>query len=298
MGKIIVRVPATSANMGPGFDTLGCAFELYNIFSFEETGNRLNITGCEKKYAGEDNLAAVAYYAALEKIGLKKPAGLKIHIQSDVPVSRGLGSSSTLIVAGVTAANAIHGSKMSKEEILALCSQMEGHPDNVAPAIYGGLVASVLRDGAPVIVRYDINPSIRFTALIPDFPTSTEEARAALPDDIKRLDAVYTVGCLAVLLKALETGDEKALAASLDDRLHQPYRKKMIDEYDKVREAALSSGCAGFVISGSGSTCLCVGGNSSFPEMMKEIVSSYNNKWEVLPLKVDMEGAAIVQEAR
>lgn len=296
MGKITVRVPATSANLGPGFDTLGCALCLYNTFTFEETGDKLIVTGCDEQYSNENNLAVVSYYAILDRLNIKRPLGLKVHIEADVPVCRGLGSSSTLLVAGAMAANHIHGDILSRDQILAICSEMEGHPDNVAPAICGGIVASVLRGGEPITVRYDVHPGVKFTALVPNFETSTEEARAVLPPSVPRLDAVYTAGCLAVLLKGLEKADMKAIAAAADDKLHQPYRIHMIDQYNKVRDTALSLGCAGFVISGSGSTCLCIGGDEAFPEKMKEALKGFRNDWKVYPLAVDMEGAKVIQE--
>ena len=296
MDKVVIRVPATSANIGPGFDTLGCAFNLYNKFTFTLAGDRLEITGCEEKYANKDNLAICSFYAALDKIGVARPVGLRLHIEADVPVSRGLGSSSTLLIAGAMAANELYGGPLSRDDILAMCSEIEGHPDNIAPAVRGGLVASVLREGKPVVVRYDISPDVMFTALVPDFPTSTEEARAVLPKTVPRLDAVYTVGCLAVLLKGLETNDREALQAALDDKLHQPYRFHMIDQYSDVRETALSLGCDGFVISGSGSTCLCVGGGQDFPHKMESAPKNFRNNWKVYPLEVDTEGAKIIGE--
>lgn len=263
---------------------------------FRKAGRGISVTGCDEKFRNRDNLAVQSYLMAMDKIGLKMPDGLKVHIQADIPVSRGLGSSSTLLVAGAMAANELHGRPMSKDEILFMCSEIEGHPDNVAPAVLGGVVASVLRDGKPITVRYNVSPGIRFTALVPDFTTSTEEARAALPDTIPRLDAVYTVGCLAVLLKALETGDRRAMAAAFDDRLHQPYRRKMIIGYDQVRDAALSLGCDGFVISGSGSTCLCIGGEADFPRQIQKALAQFKNNWQAYPLTVDSAGAAVIEE--
>ena len=296
MGKIKVSVPATTANLGPGFDTLGCALRLYNTFTFELTDSGLIITGCDKKYADPDNLCYTAFRKTYEKLGLPLPPGLKIDIDALVPVSRGLGSSSTLLVAGAMAANYFAGSPLSKKDILSITNELEGHPDNVAPAIFGGLVASAVRSGRPLYVRYSVSPDILFTAVVPDFETSTEEARAVLPHDIPRLDAVYTVGCLALLLKALETGDRDAISAALDDRLHQPYRKKMIDEYDEVRGAALAEGCDGFIISGSGSTCLCVGGDKEFARRLQEKLKSLKHSWKVYPLEIDECGARLFEE--
>ena len=296
MKKITVRVPATTANLGPGFDAVGCALMLYNELTFEEKGSSLVITGCDEKYRGYDNLAVVGYYKTLNTLGLPYPKGLAINISGDVPISRGLGSSSTLIVAGVLAANHMNGDRLTNEELLNICCEIEGHPDNVAPAIYGGLTAALIREGRTISMRYTVDENIRFTALVPDFEMSTEMARAILPKTINRLDGVYTVGCLALLLKAFETGDERVLSYALDDKLHQPYRAAMIPQYEEIRSTALGLGCCGFVISGSGSTLLAIGGDEGFAARMEKAMQKFDNNWRVIPLKVDTVGAVITEE--
>ena len=288
---ICVKVPATTANMGPGFDCLGMALSLYNKVYFEETGSGLVINGCDGRFTGEDNLAYEAYVKTLAKCGLPAPAGLEIRIEGEVPISRGLGSSATMIVAGIMGADRVHSLGLSKEQMLLIANEMEGHPDNVAPAIYGGLTAAVVRGDKPTIMKYNVSLGIRFTALVPDFETSTQEARAILPEMIKRTDGVYTAGCLSILLKALETGDEEALAVALDDRLHQPYRKSLIPGFDEIRAIALENGAAGLVISGSGSTLLAVGGRDDLALSMEEALKGFPGNWKVLPLSVDAGGA-------
>ena len=290
---ICVRVPATSANMGPGFDCLGMALCLYNRIYFQESGEGLRINGCDRMYSGEDNLAYLAYLRTLEKYGIDKPKGLEIEIVGEIPISRGLGSSAAMIVAGIMGAARIHGLSLSKEEVLLIANGIEGHPDNVAPAIYGGLTAAVVRGEEPIVMNYPVSKDLRFTALVPDFETSTAMARSILPETIKRTDGVYTAGCLALLLKALETGDGKALAAALDDRLHQPYRKTLIPGFDGIREAAVRNGAAGLVISGSGSTLLAVGGGEDFKDRMKEELKTFEGDWQVMTLGVDSVGAEV-----
>ena len=288
---ICVRVPATSANMGPGFDCLGMALALYNRIYFEESGEGLRINGCDSVFAGEENLAYVSYLKTLSKYGIDKPAGLRIEIVGEIPISRGLGSSAAMIVAGILGAGSIHGLGLSKEDVLLIANEIEGHPDNVAPAIYGGLTAAVVRGDDPVVMRYAVSEDLRFTALVPDFETSTAEARALLPEDIKRADGVYTAGCLSLLLKALETGDRKALSFALDDRLHQPYRKALIPGFDEIKALAVKNGAAGLVISGSGSTLLAVGGGEDFKDRMKEALKAFPGNWQIMNLSVDSEGA-------
>jgi len=290
MGKITVRVPATSANLGPGFDTLGIAYTLYNAFTFEETGDSLIITGCDEKYANKDNLAAHSYYLTLEKYNIPAPKGLKIDIRSEVPISRGLGSSSTLIVGGIIAADRLHNLGLSKEDMLLIATEIEGHPDNVAPAIFGGLCASMVRDGQPITVQYDVSSELYFTAVVPDFETSTAEARKVLPETISRLDAVYTVSCLAVLLKAIEKGDTKALKYAFSDKLHEPYRKVMIPGFDEAAQIAYDADACAFIISGSGSTCLAIS-NFFVGGRLKAGLAEKFPTWKVLPLGVDKFGA-------
>lgn len=287
---ITVKVPATSANLGPGFDTLGLALGLYNEIDFEEIGSGLVITGCPEKYANEQNLAYLAYVKTLAFRGLSAPAGLKMNIRAAIPVSRGLGSSASLIVGGIAGADKLHGLGLSKEEMLVIANGMEGHPDNAAPAIYGGLTAACVRDGKAIVAGYRVSSGLKFTVLVPDFETSTEEARALLPENIKRKDAVYTVGCLALLIKGMETGDAELLRAALDDMLHQPYRKVLIPGFDDIRNLAVKNGAAGLVISGSGSTLLAIGGGDDFEAAMANGLEFFPGNWQVKSLSADLEG--------
>ena len=162
---VTVRVPATTANLGPGFDTLGLALALYNTLTFEELPEGLFFEGVESEYATEENLAVVSYKAVLTKLGLPMP-GLRVTMETGIPICRGLGSSAALIAAGAAGANANHGSPLSGEELLAVCNDIEGHPDNLAPAIFGGLVASFVENGRPYIARYALHESLHCTALI------------------------------------------------------------------------------------------------------------------------------------
>ena len=249
------RVPATTGNTGPGFDSVGLAFTLYARFEAELLpAGQLAISGCEAKYQNEENLAVQAFRAVEKRLGVR-PAGLKLHIDTDVPISRGLGSSATLLAAGAFAANALHGAPLDKEMLLDVTTQMEGHPDNAAPALYGGLCASVVgEDGRVLCVRYPVAPSVRFAALIPDFPLATAEARRVLPASIPRADAVFNISRTAILMRGMEMGDYVLLSAALDDRLHTPYRKALIHDFDFVRAQALEAGARALVISGAGPT--------------------------------------------
>lgn len=288
--KVIIKTPATSANLGPGFDCLGLALGLYNEISFEKTGDCLEITGCPPEYAGPDNMAAAAYRKAAEACGKNMPEGLKIRIHSEIPVSRGLGSSASLIVSGIAAANLLEDLQLSKNDMLGIAAEIEGHPDNVCPCLFGGLTAAVTDAKGPLTAFYPVSPELCFTVIIPDFQLSTAKSRGVLPDTVPRKDGVYTLGCLAMLLKGLESGDSRMLAYALDDRLHQPYRKPLIPDFERIRESAAQLGAAGTVISGAGSTILCVGGGADFSAKMADAMQTIQKNWKVLSLPIEMEG--------
>lgn len=291
--KVILKVPATTANMGPGFDCLGCALTMYATFMFEETGNGLVIDGCDEKYRGADNLAYTSFVRAAKYIGREVPP-LRISISTDIPVSRGLGSSATMIVGGVVAANVIFGSPLSTAEIFSLCNEIEGHPDNIAPALFGGLTASMVKDGRPYTVNYTVDKSFKFCALIPDFETSTHEARGVLPKTIDYSDAVYNVSRTALTLKALENGNAKLLSLALSDRLHEPYRAKLIRNFDVVKALALSLGAVSFFISGSGSACMCITQDENFGKLIAEKIKKFDGNWQVKMLEVSDNGVEVI----
>ena len=227
MKRVTIRVPATTANLGPGFDAFGCALSLYTDVTFEETEEGLEITGCDAAFTGPDNMAYTSYCAVLASLS-EEVRGGKIHIESNIPVCRGLGSSAALLVAGAMGANVLRGNKLSTQGLLNITNAMEGHPDNLAPAFYGGLTASMVDNGLPVTVSFPLHPEWEFLALVPDFDLPTPLARAALPTEYDRGAAVYNIAHGAMVLKALELGDEKLLRNAMQDRIHQPYRKKLI----------------------------------------------------------------------
>ncbi len=289
---VTVRVPATTANIGPGFDTFGCALALYNTFTFEEIPSGLQFSGCEEAYCNADNLAVVAYRCVMDALELPMP-GLSITMDTQIPICRGLGSSASLIAAGAAAANALHGSPYTPLQLLGICNDIEGHPDNLAPALLGGLVASFVENGRPIAAQYAVHPSLRFTALIPDFELSTHMARSVLPKEIPFADAVFNVSRSAVLLKALENGDEDLIRTALTDRLHQPFRSKLIHGYDEVRQLALDSGALAFCISGAGPTLLCLSTDESFDSVLAPKLTALDDHWTLLSLPIDHTGVQV-----
>ena len=294
MVKCTVRVPATTANLGPGFDSVGCAFALYNTLSFQLKDSGVTFSGCDEKYANEENLAYKSFRDVFTYLG-KTVSGCHITFDSiDVPVSRGLGSSAALIVAGATAANFLLGNPLNKQEILTICNNIEGHPDNLSPAIYGGLTASLVAEAIPYSVHYNIHSDLKFVALIPDFELSTKLARSVLPKEIPFKDAVFNSSHLAVLLKALEEGNEVLISVDLNDRLHQPYRKNLIKGYEIAEKTAKSLGCISFFISGAGPTCLCITKSDTFKDELEKALRNENINWQVLSLSIDTLGATVL----
>ena len=294
MKRVTIRVPATTANLGPGFDAFGCALSLYTDVTFEETDCGLEITGCDEEFTGPDNLAYVSYCAALATMS-EELRGVKIHIDAHIPIGRGLGSSAALLVAGAMGANVLRGNKLSTQGLLNITNAMEGHPDNLAPAFYGGLTASMVDNGLPVTVNFPLHPDWDFIALIPDFPLATTFARSVLPTELPRAEAVYNIAHGALVLKALELGDEKLLRTAMQDRLHQPYRKKLIQDYDAIEALVRTTG-AGFCLSGAGPTLLCITRDERLEEKLAKKLHTITEKtWQILPLHVEFQGARVIE---
>ncbi|MEM8640528.1 MAG: homoserine kinase [Cyanobacteria bacterium P01_G01_bin.54] len=259
MVKVIV--PATTANLGSGFDCIGAALTLYNRFEFQPTERlRISITGAGQAEisTATDNLV----YRSVQKFyaHLDRPLPpLQIEIAMGIPLARGLGSSATAIVAGLLGANVLAGSPLSETEVMGLAIEMEGHPDNVVPALRGGCsLAATTPIAGWQIASVPWHPDIIPVVAIPDFKLATEKARAVLPERITRTDAIFNIGHFGLLLRALATGDGTWLRAALDDRLHQPYRQTLIPGYAAVHEGAIAAGAYGLVISGAGPTLLAL----------------------------------------
>ncbi|MBQ8894936.1 MAG: homoserine kinase [Clostridia bacterium] len=279
-----LRVPASTANLGPGFDSFGCALSLYNEYTFEKC-DHLEITGCPVEYCNERNLTVVAIKKTLQ--AMDQPwEGLKMEVDAHIPVSSGLGSSAAMIVAGAKGANALYGNPLSDQQLFELCTEMEGHPDNIAPAFFGGMTVSVMEQGKPLTVRFPVHPELRFLVLIPDFSLSTKMARSVLPQTISRADAIFNESHAGLLTIALERGDEALIRAAMQDRLHQPYRRSLIKDIDAVEKAAMEAGAISFCISGAGPTCLCLTKDPTLAGRLQDHLSTPNSRWKVLDLQI------------
>lgn len=249
-----VLVPATTANLGPGFDCLGMALSLYQEISLAETDGGLDIQiegeGAAELAHDQHNLIMRAAQRLFDRIGFQ-PRGLSLRSINRIPLMGGLGSSSAAIVGGLVAANALAGQPLSRAELLALAIEIEGHPDNVAPALLGGLVIIAADEHDPIVDRVDV-PEMKVVAINPDLRVATETARRILPKTVSRSDAIFNAGRVALVTLALARGDLQLLGRAMDDRLHQPLRKFLINGYDDVVAAARAAGAAAIAISGSG----------------------------------------------
>lgn len=287
-----IKVPATTANLGPGFDSLGLAFKLYSYFTFKKSDKPLIITGCDEKYQNENNLVYYSFKKTFEYMNLPL-MNVEINIESSVPVCRGLGSSATCIVGGVLGASILSGKNLPMEEIFKICNSIEGHPDNIAPALFGGLTVSLVENDIPYTVKYNISKDLNFYVFIPDFELSTEKARNVLPKEISFKDSVYNISRTGVLLKALELGDEKLIKISLSDKLHQQYRLPLINESSEIIKICNSNNVLGTVISGAGPTLLGITKNSNLINEIFSQVKLLNNNWKIKKLDVDFSGTII-----
>lgn len=290
---IKIKVPATTANIGPGFDSLGLAFKLYSYFSFEEIEEGLEILGCEEEYRNKENLVYTSFKKTLDKLEVFVK-GVRIKIESNIPVSRGLGSSAACIIGGVMGANEICGGKLSKMEIFNICNEIEGHPDNISPAIFGGLTASLVHDNIPYFTKYNINENFSFCAMIPGFKLSTEEARKVLPNIVLYNQATHNISRTAVLLKSLEDGNKDLIKIALEDKIHEPYRKSLIDEYKEVRDICERNQVIGFFISGAGPTLMGIVDGDLNKENLEKEISNLKNHWAIQKLDVDLQGALVL----
>lgn len=296
---IKIKIPATSANIGPGFDTLGLALNLYNTFEFYEIEEGLEIIGYEDSHNNESNLIYTSMLKVFEKVNYS-PKGIKIIVDGDIPISRGLGSSAACILGGVMGANELAGAPLSKDEVFKIATEIEGHPDNIAPALFGGLVVSVTDDNEIYHNRIDVVPRLKFVALIPDFTLSTKSAREVLPTNILYKDAVYNVGRVSLLISAFNNGRFDLLKVALKDRLHQPYRGRLISGFDEIIKKCYELNCLGAYLSGAGPTIMTVINKEDNDLIihMRDYFNKNNIKWDIKELDLDLRGARTEKAAR
>jgi homoserine kinase len=279
MTVVTVRVPATTANLGPGFDCLGLALDLWNEATFSLEGNaiRLEINGEGKDRLPVDskNLVASAAISLFKELNRPSPDGLTIHCTNHIPLGSGMGSSAAAVLSGLLGANALLDFPLTLEEILKLAIKFEGHPDNVTAALYGGLIL-VANDGDQIIThRYPVAP-IDVIIALPQVNLPTKTARAALPAQVSFADAVYNISHTSLVIEALRVGDLQLLAKSMVDRLHQPYRLKLIPGAEECVKAAQRAGAAAVAISGAGPS-IAAFSRSNAEDIAQSMVAAFMN---------------------
>lgn len=285
---ITIKTPATSANVGPGFDCFGLALNIFNTFEVE-LSDETKLENVEERFNNEDNLFLKAYRRGCEAMHVKDNIHVIFH--TDIPVSRGLGSSSSLIVGGLLAANALHNHSLDQDLLLYLSSMMEGHPDNVAPCLKGGMTASYEHSGTYFTTKLELHPSLKFTVFIPDFEVSTEKARAILPDSYPREIAAKNSSHAALMVEALRQGSLSLLKVASEDFIHEPYRKQLIDEFDELKDIVSDTGV--LLISGSGSTCIMISKKSLTESQLSQIKNLKHN-WIVKESGVCEKGSEVI----
>lgn len=293
-----VQVPATSANLGSGFDALGVAMELYNTVSMEES-DKTEIKSLDNIEVPTDksNLIYKSAEMIFDNCG-RKLEGLKIHQTNNIPLARGLGSSSACIIGGMIAANEILGSPMTRTDILEFATKLEGHPDNVAPALLGGLVSAVLEGDKVWYVKEDLKRDIQFVVIIPNFELKTSDARNALPEMVSHADARYNLSRSALMALSIARGQYQNLRCAAQDKLHQPYRFKYIPFGERVVEKSYSMGAYASMISGAGSTLISIVDTKRtdfVSEMRKFLDDNGLSDWRVETHKADNNGAIILE---
>jgi len=289
VNKIRIKVGATSANLGPGFDSLGIALNIYDIYEFE-LSNEYSTVGFEDEY---NNVSSNLIIEAYKKYGLVKnlfvkPVKVSL-IKSSIPISRGLGSSAACIIAGVKAA--AYFLSINDEMILNVATLIEGHPDNVVPCFTGNLCASFIDDNHVYYGQYKVSSDISILAIYPRFKLRTDVARKILPTQLNYETCVYNLSRVSLVTKGFETGDLKLLYHAMKDEMHEKYRYKFINGIDLLKEFACTNKYP-LVISGSGPTILMVVDKNFDVMLLKNLV---DQQWLIRKVKVDKKGAMIYE---
>ncbi len=310
--KVSVKVPATTANIGPGFDCLGMALPIYNTITIEETvlpgtGVEINVLADNDSIdqlsldhvpSDENSIVYKAVELLYNSIG-QSPSELKINIHSNIPVARGLGSSSSVIVGALIAANELLGRPADEVALLSIACEIEGHPDNITPAIVGGLViSSQEEDGSVVYRKLEWPDEWAVTVCVPDFELSTDIARSVLPKEVPMKDAIFNAKRLAMFVQAVHTKDSELMKLALQDRLHQPYRMKLVPGLDKIIDNLRHfDNVLGCVLSGAGSSILVISERNDLDKIrtiVRDTWADQNIKCDIKTLSVENNGAQII----
>lgn len=297
-----VKVPATSANIGPGFDSMGIALGLYNYVTAEETDTgKLEIKIIDKSSeflpCDENNLIYKSMKRVFDAVKYK-PKGLKLTLENNIMITRGLGSSSAGIVGGIVAANKLSGDQLSVNDMLRLAADIEGHPDNVTPALVGGFTVNVQTKYAIRYVKSELSEKdLRFAALVPDFFLQTKKSRGVLPKSVSMRDAVYNTGHSALLTASLMSGKYENIRTAVGDKLHQNYRKRLIPNMDSLFRLCYDNGALGVYLSGAGPTIIAIirADNKTFGCNISRVLTGKLKNWQLHILKPDNDGACVIE---
>ena len=307
--KVSVKVPATSANIGPGFDCLGLALPLYDEITIEEKQTQdseveIEIISTDENYdvlsipRDKNNLAYRAAELLYTYLG-KTISSLKITIKTSLPAARGLGSSASVVIGSLFAANELLNRPADNALLLSIAAEIEGHPDNAAPALLGGFcISSVEDDGSVAYSKLDWPQEWKFTVIIPDYELDTRIARSVLPENISLADAAYNIRKCAMLVDAVNRHDAELMKKCLKDKLHQPYREKLVSGFKELNEfLADKDDILGCVISGAGPSILIISQNDGFEKVsagVKQIFESLKVHCSIKTFNIEKEGAKII----
>lgn len=276
---IRIRVPASSANLGPGFDSLAIAWQRYNVYTFEP-GPRSN----------QASLVYKAWDLYEQTTDIRLPS-VQISSEGDIPVQRGLGSSATCILAGLLAADSIAGQHLNEQSILDLAMKLEPSPDNLVAALYGGLQGAITENGLIHSIRYPLNPHLRWLAVIPEVNSSTLSARQILPQSVSYADATFNISRVGWLLRGLETADHCLIKLGVKDRLHQPYRLSLWPSHTPIIKELMNRGAMAYFLSGAGSSLIFIFSQAADLEKLPTF-----NGYELVELRPDDRGAIFLEE--
>ncbi len=301
MSSVRVRVPATTGNLGSGYDCAGMALGLYNTIEFIATESGLDVSvdgeGADAVPRGERNLCIASARTVFDAVDWQ-PAGLRARMHHAIPVSRGLGSSGVAIVAGAVAANELAGRPLGTTELLRICSDLEGHPDNVVPSLLGGLSVSGERSGTIVYQTFSVPADIKAIVAIPDFTLDTKVARGVLPESVSMEDAVYNLCSVGLLVGGMVTGNYAMLREGMADRLHQPYRQHLVPGLAEVTGDALNAGAHGAALSGAGPTAIALAteNHEGIGAAMIDAFARHGVAGQFRILTVDNDGCQVLQD--
>ena len=297
--KATARIPASTTNLGPGFDVLGLALQLYSTVTLEIAGvdTEVVVTGVDvdKIPSTPEHIAFKAVESIYQRSGVQQPKGLKLSIANGIPAIRGLGGSGTAILGGLLTANILCESPFSQSDILNFATEIEGHPDNVAASLYGGFVISVQEGNHIHTIQLECDPTLHVVLAIPEYTLSTKKARDILPKTLDFADAIYNISRSSLLVASIATGKLEMFSLAMKDRIHQPYRSQLIAGFDEVVEAATAAGALSVALSGAGPTiaAYCVENMEKIGKQMQGVFQNRNIPCKINILRADQEGVSV-----